>query len=156
MKKINKEQLMKFAKKYKLSLICLLVAIIALIIGLVVSTGFKKVKIAENEKSAPVANTSEGIIKEEVYEGLKFNNITLISKDGYSTFTADVTNTNQTNSSISDVDIVLKDKDGNIVITLRGNIGDSLKPNETVSITASTKGELKSVVSKEITKHEAS
>lgn len=99
-----------------------------------------------------VANTSSELIKEETYEGLKFNNISLISKDGYSTFTADVTNTSSETSNIQNVNIVLKDKKGNTIVTLLGNIGQSLKANETKTITASTKGELTGVVSKAITK----
>ena len=50
--------------------------------------------------------------------------------------------------------VYLKDKDGNNVITLRGNIGSSLKPNETKTITAVTKGNLKGVTSKVIEQYE--
>ena len=78
----------------------------------------------------------------------------MITENGYSTFTADVTNIAQNNSTISDVDIILQDKDGNEVITLRGNIGEHLKPNETRTITAVTKGELKDVTAKAIAKYE--
>lgn len=155
MKKVTKEDILKFIKKYKISLIILLVVIIALIIGLVVSDfGKEKLNIAKNEDSKVIANTHENVIKEETYEGLKFTNISLITENGYSTFTADVTNTNQDNSTISDVDIVLQDKNGNEVITLRGNIGEPLKPNETRTITAVTKGELKNVTAKAIAKYE--
>ena len=149
---MNKEKALKFIKKYKLQLIIFLVVIIALIIGLIISFNFKKVNIAITDEV--IANTNEEVIKEETYEGLVINNISLIMKNGYSTFTADITNTNQTDSNIKDINIVLKDKTGNEVITLRGNIGQTLKPNEKRTITAVTKGNLKNVYSKEIKAYE--
>ena len=131
MNKLNKENIISFIKKYKLYLIIFLVVVIALIVGIIISFKFNKEKISIAKEPKIVANTKEGIIKEEIYENLTFNNISLITEDGYTTFTTDVTNTSAENSTISDVDIVLQDKDGNEVITLRGNIGEPLKPNET-------------------------
>ena len=154
MKKINKENIISFVKKYKLYLIIFLVVVIALIVGLIISFGFDKEEISVAEEPGIVANTSEDVVKEETYEGLQFSNISLITENGYTTFTADVTNTSDTDSTISDVDILLQNKDGNEVITLRGNIGEPLKPNETRTITAVTKGDLKDVTAKVITKYE--
>ena len=62
--------------------------------------------------------------------------------------------TGNTEITISDVNIVLKDKDGNPVITLRGNISKSNANKSVGSITSSTKGKLNGVVSKEIIKYE--
>ena len=154
MNKLNKENIISFIKKYKLYLIIFLVVVIALIVGIIISFKFNKEKISIAKEPKIVANTKEGVIKEETYENLTFNNISLITEDGYTTFTADVTNTSAENSTISDVDIVLQDKDGNEVITLRGNIGEPLKPNETRTITSVTKGELKDVTTKIIAKYE--
>lgn len=149
---MNKEKILEFIKKYKLQLIIFLVVFTALIIGLIISFSFKKVNIAKND--GITANTNAEVIKEETYEGLVLNNISLITENGYSTFTADVTNTNQTDSNIKDINIVLKDKKGNIVITLRGHIGENLKSNEKRTITAVTKGNLNNVYSKEIKAYE--
>lgn len=154
MKNISKKQVVEFVEKNKNYLIVALAAIIALTVGITLSNNFKKEKLVLNTKKEMVANTKVGVVKEEVYENLKFTNISLITKDGYSTFTADVTNTANTDSSINDVNIDLKDKDGNTIITLRGNIGDTLKAGETRTITAVTKGELKGVVAKAIAKYE--
>lgn len=151
----SKKQVMEFVEKYRNYLIAILAVIIALIAGLTISNKLiNKNKIADNTDSGIVANTKEGIIKEEVYEGLKFSNISLITENGYTTFSADVTNTTDTDNNISDVNIVLKDKNDNAVITLRGNIGDTLKSGETRTITAVTKGNFKSVVTKTIAKYE--
>lgn len=149
---MNKEKILNFIKKYKLQLIIFLVVFTALIIGLIISFSFKKVNIAKND--GITANTNAEVIKEETYEGLVLNNISLITENGYSTFSADVTNTNQTDSNIKDINIVLKDKKGNIVITLRGHIGENLKSNEKRTITAVTKGNLNNVYSKEIKAYE--
>lgn len=155
MKKVDKKNVINFIKKYKIQLIILLVVIIALIVGLIMSFSFDKVQIAKNDSQDIAANTSPDVIKEENYEGLKFTNISLITENGYSTFSADVTNTTQADSNIGDVNIVLKDKDDNEVITLRANIpGESLKPNETKPITSVTKANLLNVTTKEITKYE--
>ncbi len=150
----SKKQVLEFVEKYKNYLIAVLATIIALIAGLTISDKLINNKIADNTDSGIVANTKEGIIKEEVYEGLKFSNISLITENGYTTFSADVTNTTDTDNNISDVNIELKDKDDNTVITLRGNIGDTLKSGETRTITAVTKGNFKSVVTKAIAKYE--
>ena len=156
MKTVSKNDFRQFLKKNKIPLLIFLVVIIALIVGLIISFGFRKEKIglAKNDNQGASANTSQNVIKEETYKNLKFSNVSLITENGYSTFTADVTNISTNNSDISDVDIVLQDKDGNEVITLRGNIGEPLKPNETRTITAVTKGELKNVTAKAIAKYE--
>ena len=151
---MNKEKIFLFIKKYKIQIIIFLTVIIALIIGLIISFNFKKVKTIMKKDQDITANTNAEVIKEETYEGLVLNNISLITENGYSTFTADVTNTNQTDSNIKDINIVLKDKKGNIVITLRGHIGENLKSNEKRTITAVTKGNLNNVYSKEIKAYE--
>ena len=156
MKKSKKQNIINIIKKYKMPLIALLVVIVSLVIGLIISFGFEKEKLAannNNNEQKVVANTEEGVIKEETFQELQFTNISLISENGYSTFTADVTNMGQEDSNVSDVNIVLQDKDGNEVITLRGNIGTTLKPNETRTITAVTKGELKGVTTKVIAEY---
>lgn len=152
MKNFNKEKVIDFIKRNKIPLLIVLVVIIALIIGLVVSSNIGKSSndVTKNEEEGMVANTNAGIVQETTYQGLRFTNISLISENGYSTFSADVTNTNTTDSNIADVNIILKDKKGNEVITLRGNIGDSLKPNETRTITAVTKGKFANATTKEI------
>ncbi len=157
MKKIDKQKAMDFMKRNKIPLIIFAVVIIALIIGLIVSfnMGDKKDNLTKNEEEGMVANTNEGIINETTYQNLQFSNISLISENGYSTFSADVTNTSTTDSDVSDVNIVLKDKDGNEIITLRGNIGEPLKPNETRTITAVTKGKFDNATTKEIVAYES-
>lgn len=108
-------------------------------------------KIAKSEDKI-YAHTDEGIVKEENLEGLKFSNISLITENDYTTFTCDVTNTSDSDINMENVDIVLKDKDDKTVITLLGNIGDTMKPSDIRTVTASAKGEFKDVVAKVISR----
>ena len=130
----------------------IILGVLAIILALL---SFWFLKGRENKKIAKaddmvVANTNEGVIKEEEFNGLKVSNISLITEKGYTTFSADVTNTNSEETNFENININLLDKDGNVVITLLGNIGTGLRQNETRTITASAKGEFKNVTSKAI------
>ena len=126
----------------------LIILIIILIIVLCVNNSNDK-----KLKPEVITNTNEGIIKEEDYNGLVFNNVSLITEKGYTTFTASVTNRNSEVSNISDVNINFYDKDDNLIMSFRGNIGDNLNPGETRTITSSTKGNLNKASYKTITEY---
>lgn len=143
MEKLMKEQ------RIKIILAGILVVLLALTLWFSLKPKDNTKKIAKTEKEM-FAHTDKEIIKEEQLDDLKFSNVTLITENGYTTFSCDVTNSKDEEVNVENVNIELKDKDGNTVITLLGNIGSSLKPNETRVITASAKGEFKNVVSKTI------
>ncbi|MBR2840543.1 MAG: FxLYD domain-containing protein [Bacilli bacterium] len=143
MEKLMKEQ------RIKIILAGILVVLLALTLWFSLKPKDSTKKIAKTEKEM-FAHTDKEIIKEEQLDDLKFSNVTLITENGYTTFSCDVTNSKDEEVNVENVNIELKDKDGNTVITLLGNIGSSLKPNETRVITASAKGEFKNVVSKTI------
>lgn len=136
---------------------------IVLLVVLIPTWFFSKKEIEKHEKKINTeeksyetfAHTDPGIIAEETYEGLKFTNISLITDKGYTTFTADVTNTNQSENKIKNVYIDLKDKDNKIIISLKGNLKLGLKSNEKDTITTKARGEFKNVVSKTIRKYES-
>lgn len=134
----------------KIAIILLVIILIMLMLAIICALS------ADNEKSKDpeiIANTNEGIIKEEDYNGLVFSNISLITEKGYTTFTADVTNTNSEVSNISDVNINFYDENDNLIMSFRGNIGEDLNSGETRTITASTKGNLKGASYKTITEY---
>ncbi len=112
-------------------------------------------KITKNDDKDVFAHTEAEIVKDEEYNNLKISNITMITNKGYTTFTADVTNTAAEPTDFENINIELRDKDGNIVITLLGNIGTGLKQNETRTISSSAKGDFKNVSSKSIAAYEA-
>lgn len=106
----------------------------------------------ENTENGITANTAAEVVADVNYEGLAFTNISLITDNGYTTFSADVTNITSEVVNMENVNINLKDADGNVIVTLIGNIGNDLRPNETRTITSSAKIDTVNVVSKEITK----
>ena len=68
------------------------------------------------------------------------------------TLTTDVTNTSDNEITTKQVNINIKNKDGNTIISLLGYIGeDPMAVNETRTITASTQVDLSKAYSKEIT-----
>ena len=134
----------------KIAIILLVIILIMLMLAIICALS------ADNEKSKDpeiIANTNEGIIKEEDYNGLVFSNISLITEKGYTTFTADVTNTNSEVSNISDVNINFYDENDNLIMSFRGNIGEDLNLGETRTITSSTKGNLNKASYKTITEY---
>lgn len=142
-------------KSLKILLAGLLVLIAVLTAWFNLSPKKSSEKIANSDKDKEIfAHTEEQIIKEEQLDGLKFSNISLITKNGYTTFTCDVTNTKEEEINTENVNIDLKDNEGNTVITLLGNIGSSLKPGEVRTITSNAKGDFKNVVSKVIAHRE--
>ena len=141
----------EFIKGHKTLSIIMAVLIILIIILIIVLC----VNNSSDKKLKPevITNTNEGIIKEENYNGLVFNNISLITEKGYTTFTASVTNRNSEVSNVSDVNINFYDKNDNLIMSFRGNIGDNLNPGETRTITSSTKGNLNKASYKTITEY---
>ena len=146
-------KIMKFIKNNKKKLIIFFVVIVIIITTAIIILNTNNKQISKKHRVKIFANTSEGIIKEENYNGLVFNNISLITENGYTTFSVDVTNTNAEVSNVSDVNINFYDKNDNLKMTFRGNIGDHLQPNETRTITSSTKGTLDGVTYKTITEY---
>ena len=129
-------------------IIAVSVVLLALILFLV--TNKNNTDIAKgNDKLKAI--TEQGIVKNETYQGLEFSNITLIKEENIYTFTADVKNTSKETNKTMMVNIPIKDKKGNEIITLLGYIGKELAPEETTTITAATGADLSKAYIKEIT-----
>ena len=146
----------KISGNYKIIFVALF-AIIA-IIPLMFNVN-KKMKPKEQKKPSikyidetTFTHESEGIIKNEKVQGVEFSNISLVTKNGQTTFTADVTNVTNSDIKKEDFDIDLLDKNDKVIITLRANIPNGLKKNETKKVSASAKGDFKNIVSKAIKK----
>ena len=135
----------------KKRLLLLLISLIILVVGvilLIMPKGGKR--IVDKKDNGIIANTNKEIIKEEVYKGIKFDNISLHTKDGQTTFTANITNTLKEDINIERLHIILKDNDGKEVVRLLVSISNGLKKGEKRSITASASGSYNGVASKEI------
>ena len=107
----------------------------------------KNVSLSKNEQI--YAHTEEGIIKDEEYKGIKFSNISLLTKGNDTTFTANVTNVSDKDISDEKLHVSLKDKDGTEKVKLLAYIPGGLKKGETKVVTAIARGGFKDVVTKE-------
>ena len=137
----------------KKTLIIIIVAVLVLLIvgaTLIITNGKKAETKEENKKESKEAITETGIIKDESYGGLNFTNTTLVNDNGQYTLSIDVTNPTKADIDLEQVNIVLKDKDGNEIISLLGYIGDPVKPDETRTITSFADADLSKAASKTI------
>ncbi len=128
-----------------------LIAVIAVIV-VVALAGVIMLIVNNNKKeeSKKEAITAKEVIKDETFNGLNFTNTTLIKENGQYTLQMSVTNPSSKKIDLEEVNIVLKDKEGNEIVTLLGFIGDPMKPNETRTVTSSVSMDLSKVKSKTI------
>lgn len=87
--------------------------------------------------NTPIANTNDAIVGEQVIDGLKITNVTLVLEGDITMYTADVVNVTDSNIDAKSFNITFKDKDDNEMVTLLGLVGLTLAPNESVQITSS-------------------
>jgi cytoskeletal protein RodZ len=141
----NKEK----RKPNKLIIILTIILIIVIIVAMVVRITIKPNEntnnnISSNEEKV-IINTNKGVTKEYEEDGIKFNNTSLISQDGESYLTVEVTNTNSTDYQLNEFHITLKDKDGNNVVSyidennqeinyLVGYVGETIASGETKQV----------------------
>lgn len=157
-KKVEKHEPKKAEKKHSKELLkenkkLLAIAIAAAAVILVASVVFG-ITASNNDKAkdnGTKAITAAGVVKDETFKELKFTNSTLVKDNDIYTLTMDVVNTSKQASKITEVNIPIKDKDGNEIITLLGYIGRELAPDEKAIITASTSADLSGAYTKEIT-----
>ena len=91
-----------------------------LIVGIL---GFKIIKKA-------FANPDDSsYLKNQIVDGLSFENASLNVENGISKYTVEVVNDNNTDYSLKTINVVFKDSEGNET-TLLGYIGESLSSNE--------------------------
>ena len=107
------------------NLMGLLSAVLVVLVGIVLITVGKS-----------LASVNSSILRNQVVEGLSFENAALVCETGVCTFTVDVYNENKSTYNLKYIDIEFKQPD-NSVITLVGYIGESLDSEEGRKITAS-------------------
>lgn len=130
--------------------------IIMLILGIVFVTACqKKTEGQDNDPNAEkpreetIANTNADVIKEQIIDGLKIDNISVVITKEHTDFTADVTNTNIESVYVKSFDIVFKDELGNEITRMLGFVGTTLEPNASKAITAGIEMDLSNVKSVE-------
>lgn len=101
-----------------------------LILGLLTGCGCSKQETNTNPQEEIKSNTSEGIIKDQQVEVFEFKNTSLVREENNTVLETTVTNTSSTDQYLEEFKIEIKDKDGNIMETLIGFVGDKLKAGE--------------------------
>ncbi len=115
----------------------LLVVISALMLtGLTTGCGCSKKETKKEENKVKV-NTNEDVIKDQQLEVFTFTNTSLIYEDSTSILTTVVTNTSDKTEFLKEFKINVKDKDGNIIVTLTGFVGDNIEAKSSTVITSS-------------------
>lgn len=130
--------------------------IIMLILGIAFVTACQKKTEERNDepnmeepKEETIANTNVDVIREQIIDGLKIDNISVVVTKEHTDFTADVTNTNIESTYVKSFDIVFKDENGNEITRMMGFVGTTLEPNTSKTITAGIEMDLSNVKSVE-------
>lgn len=98
---------------------------------LMIFTGCKEATTTNNIKT----NNNENIIKEQVVGNLLLNQVSLTYEKGTSTFSVQITNQTSESVAVNQFDITFKTKNGSVIATLQGTLGDSLDGNTSIVIT---------------------
>ena len=123
-------------------MVTIIVIVLILLTAIMTLVTYNKVK---NEDVKDVA-----ITKDEKVNGLNFTDTTFNKEEGQYVLQMKVTNPSKKEIDLKEVDIVLKDKNGNEIATLLGYIGEPMKANETRTMTINAAMDLSTVKSKTI------
>jgi hypothetical protein len=113
-----KQLLNKIGEHKEITIIVL--AVIGIAIGIIINTFAFKV-------------TDKAVV-----DGLEFQNAS-INKNNYTVY---VTNTKETDYNLTTIEVKLFDKDNNIIATMSGYVGDTIKPNEVKTLSVTTDKDL--------------
>lgn len=94
----------------------------------------KKDKKADKEEIK--TNTNQEVIKDQELESFKFTNTSLVYQDGNSVLETLVTNTSDEKQYLEEFKIIVKDANGNEIVTMTGFIGDSIDAKASKVITS--------------------
>lgn len=117
------------------------------LVGLLVFTGCgKKEEEKNNEQNnngqqqeqvqQPQVNTNQEVVGDKTLEEFTFTNTSVIYENGSTTLETTVTNTSGNTSYLQEFLIHAKDANGNIMVTLKGFVGDNIPANESRVITS--------------------
>lgn len=99
-------------------------------------------EIKEPEKDDIHANTEEDVIKDQTVGVFQFENTSLVYENGTSTLETTVTNTSNTDQTIREFHIIVKDENDKEIVTLIGFIGNTIKAGEVRSISSNCHDDL--------------
>ena len=97
----------------------------------------KKDNKKDSTKDDVKVNTEENVIKDQTFEGLTFTNTSLTTTNGVSTLITEVSNSTGSDYTLEEFTITIKNKDGEVITTIPGYVGDVIKNGETRTINSS-------------------
>ena len=87
-------------------------------------------KTESKEEETLKYNTNEGVIKDKEINGITFTNITCTYDGAYSILEYTITNHSNQNINLGEYEIIVKDKNGNILANLAPTLDYELKKEE--------------------------
>ena len=117
-------------------------------IGLITGCSCSK-KEEEKKKPDIKVNTEENVVKDQEVEGIEMTNASMITEDGLTTFQTKVTNNTGSDYTLNEYNIIVKDKEGNIIKTIPGYVGSTIKAGETKELKSTTNADMSKAYSVE-------
>ena len=136
MEKNTEKKAMKLDKKKLIIVAIAAIVVIAVIIAIVAIVKNANEPLYTTLEDGTRVNTSEKIVKTRKVDVFELTSFEIQEKDDFSTLIANVKNTSEEQKNDVNFEIDVKDKDGNIIITMRGYIYQ-VGPGETARMTAS-------------------
>ena len=106
--------------------------LLVLLFGIVLTTGCGCTKKEETKK----VNTHEGVVEEKVVEELQLTNTSLVSTENSAVLVTRVTNPTKEDKEVRIFNIIVKDKEGNILTKLEGYVGGVVPAGQSREITS--------------------
>ena len=97
-----------------------------------------------------LSSNTDPAYQDAIVDNLKLTNIDITTENKVTTYKATVTS--DKDEFVNSITMILKDKDGKVIVKLLGYIGRELKQNEGVVITARTDADLSNLYSIEYSK----
>ena len=122
---------------------------VLLVLGIITGCGCKKkenTKDNTNNQPRISENTNKGIVEDKTVDGIKMTKTSMITNNGETVITTKVVNNTGKDYTLKGYNIIIKDKDGNVIKTLPGYFGSIIKNGETKELKNSTNADLSEAV----------
>ena len=101
-------------------------------------------KKPETDEKEEIVNEA-GMLPDKEVNGMKLSNASISFVDDVSTFVGEIKNTTDKTIELDVFEIVLKDKDGNVVTSIPAYVTDKLEPGESFPVVATVNMDLTNV-----------
>ena len=114
------------------------IILLAICMTLITGCGCSKKEIKKEEQLDVKVNTNEDVVKDKELDGLKFTNTSLTSIDKHWTLITKVENNTDSDYTLNEFKITVKDKDNNVITTLTGYVGGIVPKGQSREISSGT------------------